>query len=185
MRKSHTHTHTHTHTHRRTQTLHPRTFKKKQKKNKGLTGTHVRRLMKCRVIVNTVQRWVSAFHMGVCVTHPSHVCIPIFKRFFFFFFWVCACVCVCVCVCVRVVLVLLLQCSRHILEARRRGVVAIPRHTPERDQTSRKSGRTGTERKRKKISRFPKLPTRTRMRLSIMDIALIWPCRCTDASQTD
>lgn len=141
MRKSHRHTHKHTQT--QTNTNFTPTHIQKNKKNKGLTGTHVRRLMKCRVIVNTVQRWVSAFHMGVCVTHPSRVCIPIFKRFF----WG-----VCVCVCACVVLILLLQRSRHILEARRCGVVAIPRHTPERDQTSRKSVRTGTERRRKKIS---------------------------------
>lgn len=109
--------------------------------------------MKCRVIVNTVQRWVSAFHMGVCVWLILLLCVSPSSNVFFG-----ACVCVCACI----VLILLLQRSRHILEARRCGVVAIPRHTPERDQTSRKSVRTGTERRRKKISWFPKLQTHTR-----------------------
>lgn len=53
--------------------------------------------------------------------------------------------------------VLLLHCSRHILEAGRSGVVAIPHHAPERDQTVRK----GRCKKKEDCRVLLKSPTRT------------------------
>ena len=104
-------------THPCTQTSHPHTA---EKKYESLTGVHVRGLMKRRVTVNIVQRCLS----WVFVTDPFHVCVsPPFQTF-----GVCC------------VFVSLLQRSRHILEACRRGVVAIPRHAPERDQNRQEVG---------------------------------------------
>ena len=130
-----------------------------------MTEIRVRRLMKRRERVNTVQRWLSTSSYG-CVSDSFYV-YPLFKQTLP---CVCACVCVRTCVCVRVcvVFVLLLQRPRHILEACCRGVVAVPRHTSEGDQTDGKWGKEGTEMRKRRISCRLKLLTPTRAHLFML-----------------